>query len=47
MRLDKTKPTWQVKKVADLDQTFEAFLGALRLWRSLKTDPYTKLTSSL
>ncbi|ELR14010.1 uncharacterized protein ACA1_366220 [Acanthamoeba castellanii str. Neff] len=46
VRLDKTKPTWQAKKVADLDQTFEAFLGALRLWRSLKTDPYAKLTSS-
>lgn len=46
IRLDKTKPNWQAKKVADLDHTFEDFLGALRLWRSLKADPYAKLSSS-
>jgi hypothetical protein len=33
-------------KVANLDETFDDFLGALRLWRGLKADPYIKLSSS-
>jgi hypothetical protein len=45
VKLDKTKLKWQAKKVANLDETFEHFLGALSLWRGLKTNPYVKLTS--
>jgi hypothetical protein len=46
VRLDKTQPKWQAMKVANLDETFDDFLGALRLWRGLKADPYIKLSSS-
>eukprot|EP00743_Colponemidia_sp_Colp-15_P003873 GILK01004180.1.p2 GENE.GILK01004180.1~~GILK01004180.1.p2 ORF type:complete len:315 (+),score=40.55 GILK01004180.1:36-947(+) len=38
VRFSKDSPTYQLKKVKNLDQSFTAFLSALMLWRCFKSD---------
>ena len=33
VRFDKTKPSFEVKKVLEIDRSFSTFLAALQLWR--------------
>jgi len=46
VRFDKHKPIFEVRRVRDLDDSFEVFKYALLLWRATQQDPWTTVESS-
>lgn len=46
VRFDKHQPTFEVRRVKNLDESFEVFKYALMLWRSIQQDPWEDVEAS-